>query len=267
MAISINHRSYLIESQIANDRLMGVRILQYIFNQTRYTTTTKNHITRVRVPNARVIYWETTPSTPDTETIIFQFPNGAHQSLEVPSFKFPGYSPAQLEAMNMGVLLPFCMVKPRKELKKLRTAGERERWKLGLKDLVREVVQAAARSEGRGILSRGDLLNVLGLTRHLQHELYGTYTEETEEREMWEDIDIIDYDGMLREAEEQFEERLTEKVEKKVEKKFKEQFEERTAREKEQAVRLAEEHAARKLRELGVSDEQLAAAGLLEAAN
>ncbi|MDR1126982.1 MAG: hypothetical protein LBL06_02515, partial [Treponema sp.] len=70
------------------------------------------------------------------------------------------------------------------------------------------------------------------------------YTEEVKEPEMWEnlenweDIGIIDYNKVFDE------------------------FEEKIAREKEQAVRLAEEQTARKLRAMGVSEEILAAAGL-----
>jgi hypothetical protein len=246
--IAVNYSPYIIETQIANDPSMALRILQYILNQTPYTTISTDHLIRVSIPEARVIYWETTRSTPDKETIMFRFPDGVQQSLEVPSFKFPHYSPSQLEAMGMGIVLPFCMVKLRKELKKVKGGGGMEEWKGRLRGLVKEVVGAVERSERRGVLSRGDVLNVLRLTRHLQHELYGAYTDEAEDREMWEDIDVIDYDGMLREAEEKFAREFTQKL----------------TREKDREIEQEKKQAARKLREMGVSDELLTAAGLLE---
>jgi hypothetical protein len=110
-------------------------------------------------------------------------------------------------------------------------------------ELLKETREAAERSKGRGIMSHGDLLNVLQLLKHLRDELYRGYTEEVKEPEMWEnlenweDIGIIDYNKVFDE------------------------FEEKIAREKEQAIR-EKGQTARKLKAMGVSDEILAAAGL-----
>jgi hypothetical protein len=116
---------------------------------------------------------------------------------------------------------------------------------------MRETVKAAERSEERGVMSRGDLLNVVQLIGRLREELYGEYTGLAKERGMWEDIDVIDYDGMLREAEKEMEERLTRKIEERI-----------LAQEREK-TRLVGEKTARKLREMGVSEEQLVKAGLV----
>jgi hypothetical protein len=210
MVITINNRySYLIEAQISGDRDMGLRILQYILGEGQRTVSHENPVTLIRLPDARVIYWEADNGVPDQETLIFEFPGGIRQYLEVPSFKFPRYSPAELEGMGLGILLPFCLLR-------LRRRGVR----------------------GGGIISQGDLVTVLRLIERLRDELYRGYTEEVKEPEMWEDIELINYNEIIDE------------------------IEKKAAREKDQAVREKEQATARKLRELGVSDELLAAAGL-----
>jgi hypothetical protein len=253
MVITINNRySYLIEAQISGDRDMGLRILQYILGEGQRTVShenpvsPENTVTLIRLPDARVIYWEADGGVPDKETLIFEFPGGIRQCLEVPSFKFPRYSPAELEGMGMGILLPFCLLRLRRELKGMRGV-EKGGGVPGLGDrvaeLLKETREAAERSEGRGIMSHGDRLNVLQLLKCLRDELYRGYTEEVKEPEMWEDLEnwedigIIDYNKVFDE------------------------FEGKIAREKERAAR-EKEQAARKLRAMGVSDEMLAAAGL-----
>jgi hypothetical protein len=81
----------------------------------------------------------------------------------------------------------------------------------------------------------------------LHDEIYSRYTEFKEEKKMWEDIKLIDYERIIREREEA----VREKKE--------------AVKEREEAVKEKKE-AARKLREMGISEEQLAAAGLLEIA-
>jgi hypothetical protein len=243
MVITINHHySYIIEAQISGGRDMGVRILQYILGEAQRTVSHENPVTLIRLPDVRVIYWEVDGGIPDKEIIIFEFPGGARHRLEVPSFKFPRYSPAELEAMGLGILLPFCLLRLRRDLKGVEKGGGRPRFGERIAELLREARAAAEQSEGRGIISQGDLLTVLRLLERLQDELYGGYTEELKEPEMWENIELINYNEVI-------------------EKQAALLYEERVAREKEQAIR-EKAQAAQKLRELGVSDEVLAAAGL-----
>jgi hypothetical protein len=258
MVITINNRySYLIEAQISGDRDMGLRILQYILGEGQRTVLHENTVspespvTLIRLPDARVIYWEADNGVPDKETIVFEFPGGIRQCLEVPSFKFPRYSPAELEGMGLGILLPFCLLRLRRELKGVEQEENRPGLGERVAELLKETREAAERSEEQGIIKQGDLLTVLRLLERLRDELYRGYTEEVKEPEMWEDIELINYNEII-------EERVARE---------KEQVEQQAARAKEQAIRMVEEQAARKLRELGVSDELLAAAGLLEAVN
>ncbi|MDR1971722.1 MAG: hypothetical protein LBQ46_07350 [Treponema sp.] len=247
MVITINGDPYLIEAQIRNDRYMGVRIFQYILNQGRLSPQ-KGHTLIIRLPRIIVIYWELTPSTPEVETVIFEFPGGPRYRYEACSFKFPGYSIGELEERGLGILLPFCVLKFRRDVEKAKTAEERRELAVMMRALVEEIAAAAERSQRRGEMTRGDLGNVLDLTEIMYRELYVPSTEFEEEEGMWEHIKLKDYDGAYRERDEAIRER------------------DEIARREAEAARQVEtaRQAARKLLEMGVPREQLAQAGLLE---
>ncbi|MDR2393349.1 MAG: hypothetical protein LBD93_04250 [Treponema sp.] len=248
MVMVINREySYVLEAQIKNDPDMGVRILQYMLNEGWRGAQVEGSGIRIRLPAARVIYWETSKGTPDKERICFEFPDGHTYIYEVVSFKFPEYSVGMLEAGDLGLLLPFCMLKYRKAVKGAKSREAREALAKEVGALIEEVVGAVRRSEDRGRMSHWDGENVLRLIRRMQRELYGGYKEFREVECMWEDIEVIDYEGLMRKAEE---------ADRKVE---------QAIQEKEQATWKAEQ-AARKLRKMGVSEEQVVAAGLLEIA-
>jgi hypothetical protein len=245
MVIRIDNRySYLIEAQIGNDRDMGVRIFQYIIEEGRRSAVKEGRTVVVRLPAARVIYWETGPRTPDKEIVCFEFPDGVRHNLEVLSFKFPEYSIGELEERQLGLLLPFCVLKLRGEVRRARSGEERRGLAARMRGLLRELAGAAARSGERGWLEPGDLDNVMHLTKRLHRELYSQYTEFGEEERMWEDIQVIDFDALRREKAELEREIAA------------------AEREKVEAEQKARK-AAMLLRDMGVPENQLAALGLV----
>jgi hypothetical protein len=276
IVISINGDSYLIEAQIHNDLYMGVRIFQYIMNEGRKRgSSTEKHIIRLKLPQARVIYWEATPATPDRETIIFMFPDGREYRYEVPSFKFSEYPVEALEERGLGLLLPFCVLNLRHKVKRAKTADERRELAHRMGELLENLTGAAERSVKRGELSESDLGNVLLFTKLLQEEIYKPYTEFKEAAEMWEHIKVIDFDSIWKERDEakrQADAAIRERDEssrqaKEVARQASEathQAEEAAYQAKEAARRA--EAAAQKLLELGISREQLVKDGILELA-
>jgi hypothetical protein len=248
MVIVINGcHSYLIEAQISDDEDMGVRIFRYIMNEGQRNVLKQDHILRLKLPDARVIYWETIGSTADKEIISFELSSGGLFSYEAPSFKFPKYTVAMLEKRNMGILLPFCVLKLRGKVKRAKNGAVRRGLAKQMKRLLKDIIGAAERSEKQGKMSRGDLDNVIRLTQRLHDELYSQYTEFKEDKKMWEDIKLIDYDGMYKAKEEARQAK-------------------KEARQAKKEAALKAEKAVLKLREMGISEEQLVAAGLLEIA-
>jgi hypothetical protein len=250
----IDGNSYLIEVQIRNDRDMGRRIFQYIMNEGRNQGPDRgDHVIQVNLPQARVIYWEPTPATPDRETFIFRFPGGPECRYEAPSLKFLEYTIPALEARGLALLLPFYVLKLRHKVKKAGTPAEREDLARQMGEIQETLTAAAERSLARGELTEVDLKSVLYHTRLLRDEIYSSYTEFEKEGKMWEHIKPIDVEKILRIQEENA--RVLEEYAR---------VQEETTRVEEENVQLKE--AARKLLEVGVSREQLAQASFLELA-
>jgi hypothetical protein len=238
LILTINTDSYLIETQISNNRRMGLRIFQYVMNQGRKEGgEAEDHIFRIKLPQARVIYWEPSPGTPDRETILFIFPDGKEYRYEVPSIKFTEYTAEDLERKGLGLLLPFCVLKYRPQVRRAKTKEERKELAVKTKELMKNLAAAMERGKERGEMSGLDLETVSEFTKVLWERTYSAYSEFKEEEEkMWEDIKPIDVEGIMRAIQER--DRLT--------------------RERDEAVR--------KLLEMGVSREQLTQAGLLKPA-
>jgi hypothetical protein len=244
---SINGDSFLIEAQIHNDRNMGARIFQYVMNQGRTGGSSgEDHVIRIKLPRARVIYWESTPATADRETIVFIFPGGKEYRYEAPSVKFSEYTVDMVEKAGLSLLLPFCVLKYRGAARKAKGEKERKELAIRLRGLVEELAAAAERSYGRKEMEKQDMANVLDFTKLLQKEIYKPYSE-FEEAKMWEHIKVRDYNSLWKRLDEVTRER------------------DETARQAEEEKRR-EREAVRKLLELGVSPEQLATAGLLKPA-
>ncbi|MDR3147299.1 MAG: hypothetical protein LBU00_02850 [Treponema sp.] len=254
--------SYVIETQIGDDNTMGARIVRYILGARQEISSPQERVTRVRLPDARVIYWETSRNTPDRETLVFEFPGGEEQRMEVPSLKFPEYSPARLEEQNMGILLPFCVLNLRKAVRgRVRSGMGLEGLGEELGELTRETKEAAGRSGGRGVIGEGDLATILKLTDSLRGILYGAYTglEDKEQgmkkKSIWDDLELINYNDVLAEAKVELEKKVTREVTEKVTHELAQKITQEVTRELTQKF-------AQKLKETGISEEQLAAAGL-----
>jgi hypothetical protein len=70
-----NYFLYLIEAQISGDRDMGIRILQYILGEAQRTVSQEGPVTLIRLPDARVIYWEVDGGIPDKEAVVIELIN------------------------------------------------------------------------------------------------------------------------------------------------------------------------------------------------
>jgi hypothetical protein len=173
-----------IETQINNDENMAVRMFRYGFEEGLKTKQTRGGIITVQFPQARVIYWETSRKTPDRLQLNLIFPDGTGHRYEVPAFKFLDYSVQELEARNMGILLPFYVLKLRKRVKAAKTGEERRCLSGEMKALMAELAETAERCTKAGLMEEGDVLSVLEHLDHLYQKLYKGYTEFREADEM-----------------------------------------------------------------------------------
>ncbi|MDR0557185.1 MAG: hypothetical protein LBG43_04875 [Treponema sp.] len=102
-----------------------MRVFQYGFavaRQGRRVSKDGSRIT-LTMPATRTIYRESTGKTPDVAPLRMEFPGNGHCDYEMEAFKTLDQSVESLEERNMALLLPFCPLKFRKEMKKAATTG------------------------------------------------------------------------------------------------------------------------------------------------
>lgn len=123
--IAINSENlYHIEAQIDDDADMAIRLFEYGYAVALHSKSVEDGITRIKFPNARVIYWETSAKTPDVALLRLEFPDGSTHDYSAPSFKFLEHSIEELD--QMVILLPFYILKLRKRVKAAKSSEERQ---------------------------------------------------------------------------------------------------------------------------------------------
>jgi hypothetical protein len=177
MVIVIGNCKYHIEAQVGDDLNMAVRVFRYGFEESlRGQRVTKGEI-NLSFPQVRVIYWETTRKTPDKLTLNLIFPDGKRHKYQVKTFKFLDHSIAELEQQKMSILLPFYVLKLRKQVRAAKTGKRLQELSKEMEVLIDELMDTAERCVKNGVLERGDLLIVLKDMDRLYSELYQGYNE------------------------------------------------------------------------------------------
>jgi hypothetical protein len=73
MLLTVAGDAFLIEAQIDNDENMALRIFQYTLGYAQKTKVVEPK--RLTLPDARIIYWETSRKTPDALSMRLIFPD------------------------------------------------------------------------------------------------------------------------------------------------------------------------------------------------
>ncbi|MHC6204107.1 hypothetical protein ACYULU_13055, partial [Breznakiellaceae bacterium SP9] len=129
MVLIVAGDAFLIEAQIDDDETIALRAFQYGFAHARQTKTISKDETLITLlmPEAQIIYWETSRKTPDKVTLRLVFPDGSKHDYEIKTFKMLEASLETLEKRKMLLLLPFTLLKFRREVKERTTTKEKRR--------------------------------------------------------------------------------------------------------------------------------------------
>jgi hypothetical protein len=175
--IIIGGCKYQLEAQIGNDWNMALRVFRYGFEESQRSQVFEEGEITLPFPQVRVIYWETTRKTPDTLTVNMIFPDGTRHKYRVKTFKFLDHSIAELERRKMSILLPFYVLRLRKQVRAARTGERRQELSTEMERLLDELGKTAERNAGAGVLEEEDLFSVITQIGQLHHELYCRYNE------------------------------------------------------------------------------------------
>jgi hypothetical protein len=182
--LKINGITYHIEVQIDFDAEMMIRVFEYGLNYGVWEKTFDGNIRTIEFPHARIIYLEGTEKTPQKQTLHLKFPDGSCYNYEVAIFNPLQHSVKELEKKGMAILLPFYVLKLRKQVEKAASGTERKKLSAKMLKLLDELYEAVGNCEQKGQIDEQDALDVLrGLVR-LHKELFGKYDEFVEENTM-----------------------------------------------------------------------------------
>ncbi|GHT00396.1 hypothetical protein AGMMS50276_26070 [Synergistales bacterium] len=93
------------------------------------------------------------------------------------SFKFLEHDIKELEERKLAILLPFYVLKLRKQTVSDKTSKRRAELAIEMKTIVDELVEMADRAEASGLVSEADKRIVLDHMERLYRELFAQYTE------------------------------------------------------------------------------------------
>jgi hypothetical protein len=186
--LRINNDTYIIEAQISFDGEMMIRVFEYGYysglSEKTFEDTIEGTIRTIKIPPARIIYWEGTSQTPPEQTLRLRFSDGSYYDYGVETFEPLKHSVKELGKKGLAILLPFYVLKLRKQVEKAAPGTERKRLTGGMRELFEELEQAAASCEKKGFIEGTDGIEIMTGLERLFRELYGRYDEFVEEDSM-----------------------------------------------------------------------------------
>jgi len=181
MVLNLAGYDFAMEFQINDDEIIGLRIFEYGF---RHAYNNKQicdngKLIILNIPKACVVFWENSENTPDKIILRLQGER-LEDTLDynVKVFKMLEQSLETLEEKRLLILLPFCLLKFRKELQDKRTNAEKRKVIAELeKQLIEDLELILLRSIEKGCISDTDCIRILESIAFMHKELYEKYKE------------------------------------------------------------------------------------------
>jgi len=181
MILNLAGDDFALEFQTRNDRIIGLRIFEYGFrhayrNKKIYES---GELIVLDIPEGCVIYWESSGSTPDKITLRLQGKTQENTfDYEVRVFKMSEQSLEMLEEKHLLILLPFCLLKFRKDLER-EGISEAERKAIAEleKQFVEDLEAVLSRAVKSGCIDDTDRIIILESIYQMHDELYGQIEE------------------------------------------------------------------------------------------
>jgi hypothetical protein len=180
--LSIDGTTYNVEVQIEYDADMVVRVFQYGYygalSQNDYEKTAEGVAIRtVRFPKAKVIYWELGDKTPTKQVLRLEFPDGKTYDYELDSFNLLAHEPEELGEKGLAILIPFYIIKLRKQVKAAATREERKALAQPMLDLVTNLLDLVEHCTEKDFIGYADAQKIITAMERLYKQLYFKYKE------------------------------------------------------------------------------------------
>jgi predicted transposase/invertase (TIGR01784 family) len=169
---------YHIEAQIDDDLNIALRMFRHGYETgLKRKTTDKDGVIVVALPKAIVLYWETTKKTPDRIRLRLVFPDKTTHEYTVKTFKVLNHSVADLAKKKLTLLLPFHILKLRKQVLSAKTSAARKALAPELEQTLKDIFAALEDAERCGLLTKADKEVTLDQLNILFTQIYEPFTE------------------------------------------------------------------------------------------
>jgi hypothetical protein len=172
--------TFIMEAQIDDDLEMMLRIFNYstFVALEKRTVSADGSYMQIEMPSPAVIYWETS-KTKDIVSVKIKFPDNKSVVYKIPAFKVLRHSVSELG--DMALLLPFYILKIRKELEKKGTdSAKRKALSKKLESYIVEIDKVLRMQKRNNYITAKDAAMLLRRLLNMNLELYGKYPEFTE---------------------------------------------------------------------------------------
>jgi hypothetical protein len=168
--ILINGDIYIIEAQIGFDGDMMVRVFEYAYFSGLSEKTFEDNVRTIEFPQAMVIYWEGKEEIPQKQVLRLKFPDGSWYNYEVETFEPLKHSVRTLEERGLAILLPFYILKLRKQVENAAAGLERKRLSGETLKLLDSLAEAVTHCETKGQIDEQDTVDILKDLERLYRE-------------------------------------------------------------------------------------------------
>jgi hypothetical protein len=115
--------------------------------------------------------------TPDQLQLHIIYPDQSSHDYTIPTFKVLEHAIKELEQRKLALLLPFYLLKYRKQVKAARSAEKRQALAPGMKAVMENLLNAVKELREKEILTEEDEAVILGRVKVLYESLYEPYEE------------------------------------------------------------------------------------------
>jgi hypothetical protein len=204
MMILIADEIFHLEAQIDDDLNMALRMFRYgYYEAVRRPKPEEDGGLTINFPQARILYWETTRRTPDKLTLHIVYPDRSRHDFVVPAFKVLEHGIEEIEKKKLALLLPFYVLKYRKQVKAARSEEERRTLVPEVEKTINRLLDALRELRGQGTLTDRDEELMLGEIEVLYTELYKPYEGFREARTMVDERILTRFDKLRMEFNEE----------------------------------------------------------------
>ena len=251
--VTINRtNSYHIEIQMYRDSSIVMRVFDYGY---RHALTNSEEKNVLRFPNPMIVYLSECSEVPPEPELLIDFGGQGTFRYRVNVFRYLDASREELNRRKLITLIPFQLLRLRKEIEKKRTPENMEALKVLIRD---DIIGTVNENIAAGNITAAEGQKLKRMTQQLYRHIYEKYDEMEEgginqmvEEALILDVDIIEYE-LKKKITKEVTDRVTQEVTEEVTREVTDKFEKERRKKDAAIISLAE-----KLRSMNVPEDEI----------